>query len=85
MIFVEEAVEAVDSSDRTRRVGGWCLWGGGVEVGATMEPGGVVVLDVERQDLLGVAPVPDQGPVQALGADGAHPAFGEGVRARLSG
>jgi hypothetical protein len=39
----------------------------------------VVALDVGPQDLLEVAAADDQQPVQALGADGALPAFGNGV------
>ena len=40
----------------------------------------VVMLDVDPQDLLEVAAPDDQQPVQALGTDGAHPAFRVGIR-----
>jgi hypothetical protein len=40
----------------------------------------VVMLDVGAQDLLEVAATDDQQPVEALGADGAHPALRVGIR-----
>jgi hypothetical protein len=40
---------------------------------------GVVVLDVDPQHLLEVAPADNQQPVQSLGADRPDPAFGVGV------
>jgi hypothetical protein len=40
----------------------------------------VVVPSVDPKDLLKVAAADDQQPVQALGADGPNPPFGEGVR-----
>jgi putative transposase len=47
--------------------------------GRPVRPVGVVVLDVDSEDLLEVAAPEDQQPVQALGAGGADPAFGVGV------
>jgi hypothetical protein len=47
-----------------------------IEVNAAVRPAGVVVLDIPGEDTLQVWPVPDQCPVQTLGADGAYPAFG---------
>ena len=40
----------------------------------------VVMLEVGAQDLLEVATADDQQPVEALGADGAYPALGVGIR-----
>src|SRR3954464_4337512 len=53
---------------------------GDAKVDAPMGTGGVVVLHVDGEHLLEVAPVPDQQPVQALGPDCTHPALREGVR-----
>lgn len=71
LIFVDSAVEAVDASDRPAWIAGWGQRVGGVEVEAAVGAGGGVVLDVGRQDLFGVASVPDQGLVEAFGANGA--------------
>ena len=47
-----------------------------------MRPVGVVVRYVRVEHALEVASVEDQEPVEALGADGADEALGEGVRLR---
>jgi hypothetical protein len=47
-----------------------------------MWPGVVVVLDELAEDIFKVPAAEDQQVVQALAANGAHPALGEGVRAR---
>jgi hypothetical protein len=53
-----------------------------LQVDAAARPAGVVVLSIAGQYALQVPAVPDQGPVQTLGANGAYPAFGVGVRPR---
>jgi hypothetical protein len=45
-----------------------------------MSPLAVVVVDVDAEDMLEVAAVEDQQPVEALTADGADEAFGDRVR-----
>ena len=49
-----------------------------------MWPLAVVVVDVGAEDVLEVAAVDDQQPVQALGADRADESFGDRVRFRRS-
>ncbi len=82
-VFVDEAAEDVNPLDGSSRLGApgsvW-LGDGDVEVEAAVGAGAVVVPDVVSQDSLKVATVPDQDPVQALGPQGAYPAFGVGVR-----
>src|SRR3954467_2824147 len=53
---------------------------GHAKVDAPMGPGGVVMLHVDGEHLLEVAPVPDQQPHLAFGPDRAHPALRECVR-----
>jgi hypothetical protein len=74
------ASDAVKVGERSRLGFGFAgVWRSLVEgaVGAMC----VVVLDVGREDSFEVAAVEDQEPVEALAADAADPAFGEGVRA----
>jgi hypothetical protein len=42
----------------------------------------VVVAAVDAEDVFEVAPAEDEDPVEAVSADGAHPALGEGVGVR---
>ncbi len=44
-----------------------------------MRPVGVVVVDVDAEDALELLAAGDQEPVEAVAADGADEAFGEGV------
>jgi hypothetical protein len=81
-VFVDETAEAVDPfdlPDAARRRWAVCRqWG--LQVEASVWPRGVVVLDVDGEDVFEVAAVADQEPVQAFGPHGADPAFGVGVR-----
>jgi len=45
-----------------------------------VRPVGVVVLDVDAQHALELSSARDQHPIEAVAADRADPAFGEGVR-----
>jgi len=45
-----------------------------------VRPVGVVVLDVDAQHALELSSARDQQPIEAVAADRADPAFGEGVR-----
>ena len=49
------------------------------EVERTVWPVLVVMAAVDAEDVLEVTPAEDQDPVEALGAERAHPAFGVGV------
>jgi hypothetical protein len=53
-----------------------------LKIEPAMEPSLVVVLDVGPKDAFQVSSAEDQGPVQALGPDGAHPSFPERVGVR---
>jgi hypothetical protein len=75
---VDEAAEAVDPFDLPKRSRLWPAIGApvlGLKVEASVWPSGVVVLDVDSQDVFEVAAVADQQPVEAFGPDGADPAF----------
>jgi hypothetical protein len=50
-----------------------------------MRPVLVVVAAVDAEHVLEVAAPEDEDPVEAVGANGAHPPLGEGVRVRLWG
>src|SRR5512132_1712782 len=85
-VLMYETAEDVDSFDPSGRAR-WCAhlgWSGRrsgyVEVDASVWTGWVVVRQVRGEDPVQVAVVADQDPVQAFGANGAHPAFGVGVR-----
>jgi hypothetical protein len=83
-VFVDEAAEALaalELADRswvdeveTRR---WC---GRFQFERAVRPVGVVVLDVDAQHTLALSSARDQQPIEAVAADRADPAFGEGVR-----
>ena len=47
-----------------------------------MRPMRVVVVDVDAKDTFKLSAAADQEPVEAVAADGAHPALGERVRLR---
>jgi hypothetical protein len=47
-----------------------------------VRPMRVVVLDVDAQDVFELSAACDQEPVEAIAADGAHPALGERIRVR---
>lgn len=74
-----EDVNPLDASSRLGAAGSVWLGNGDVQVEAAVGAGGVVVPDIVSQDSLKVATVPDQDPIQALGLQGAYPAFGVGV------
>jgi hypothetical protein len=57
--------------------GRWC---GRFQVECAVRPVGVVVLDVDAQHALELSSARDQHPIEAVAADRADPAFGEGVR-----
>ena len=84
MVFVEESAEQVVSMHLAwlavaddAQIGGWIRRFQSERSVRTM---GIVVGGVDPQDLLQMASSDDQQPVQALGADGANPALGVGVR-----
>jgi hypothetical protein len=84
MVFVEKSAEQVVSMHLAwlavaddAPIGGWIRRFQSERSVRTM---GVVVGGVDPQDLLQMASSDDQQPVQALGADGANPALGVGVR-----
>jgi hypothetical protein len=71
-----EDVDAVDSPSGSPRGGvNRCRYGR-LEVHSPVGPAGVEVLNVGMQDSLQMGAVPDEHPVQALGADRAHEPFG---------
>src|SRR6266542_6761984 len=83
VVLVDEAAEAVTALDRAA--------GRGLaaaprlrrtQVERAVRPLAVVVLDVRAEDVLEVAAVEDQQPVQALGADGADEPLRDRVRLR---
>jgi hypothetical protein len=55
---------------------------GRLEVEGAMWPVGVVVLDVDMEDVLELPAAYDQQPVETVAADRANPALREGVRVR---
>jgi hypothetical protein len=81
-VLVEQAAGAVASAHTALLladdgwIGGRIRW---LEPERPVWPVGVVVLDVDSEDLLEVAAPEDQQPVQTLGADGADPPLGVGV------
>jgi hypothetical protein len=84
MVFVEKSAEQVVSMHLAwlavaddAQIGGWIRRFQSERSVRTM---GVVVGGVDPQDLLQMASSDEQQPVQALGADGANPALGVGVR-----
>ncbi len=54
----------------------WCWW---CQSECSVRPVAVVMIDVDAEDVLELAPACDQDPVEAVPADGADPAFGECV------
>jgi hypothetical protein len=82
-VFVDQSAEEVVSAEvlaRAARVGrdrlaavGW------QEAQRTMRPVLVVMPTVDAEHLLEVASAEDENAVEAVGAEGAHPAFGVGV------
>jgi hypothetical protein len=56
------------------------VWRGELE--RVVRPVPVVVVGVHAQDALEMAPSEDQDPVEAVAADGSHPALSESVRVR---
>jgi len=85
MVLMDQAIEDVGWLDVPGQVGalGGALrrrdrdWDG--EVDAAVRSSRVVVPQIGGEDALQVMTVPDQCPVQTLGADGAHPTLGVGV------
>jgi hypothetical protein len=82
-VLVQEAAKQIASVDSGRliladdsqsRTGRW-----GLKRQRPVRAMGVVVRDVDPKGLFEVASANDQQPVQALGADGLHPALGNGV------
>ena len=67
------------------RFGDRCLVAWRTEVPSSMRPLSVVAPRVLGKDAAQVPLAEDQHPVGDLGADGQHEAFGEAVRAWLSG
>ena len=55
-------------------------WGWGLELERAVRPLGVVVVDIDAEDMLEVATVEDQQPVEALGTHRSDEAFGDRVR-----
>jgi len=83
VVFVDEAAEDVDAFDVGEACGGrqrrYRRRGGGyrdIKVDAAMRPGGVVVPQILCEHSAEMSGVPDQGPVEAFGSDGADPPFG---------
>lgn len=81
VVLVDESAEQVPAHDPPGDsvwldvVAQW--WG---QLEAAVRPDGVVVQNVHREDPLEATRTGDECPVQALGPDGAHPAFGVGIR-----
>jgi hypothetical protein len=80
---VDEAAEEVASAE----AGGRVEWrrvaaGGRQELQRPMWPVLVVMAAVDAEHVLEVAAAQDEDPVEAVGANGAHPALGKGVRVR---
>ena len=84
---MDESAEHVDPVDMpdVPEAGGCRLsrWDGRIKVDAAVWPSGVVVRNISGQDVLEVAAVADQHPVEAFGPDGAHPPLGVGVGPRI--
>jgi len=81
-VLVDQSAEEIDAFDRGRRVdvsGAGCRY---IQADPAVRPSGVVMPDVDLQDVLEVPAVEDQGPVQAFLPHGAHPALGVGVGPR---
>ena len=87
-VFVDDSAETVATLDASRigRItpNTGVLRSGGASFKRAMRPVALVVVDVDPEHMLEVAPVHDQQPVQALGADGADEALGDRVRLRRS-
>jgi hypothetical protein len=71
---VDQAAESVSSFDSVVVCGcyereGWPLGSGRPEFEAAVRPVGVVVVDVDAEDVLEVPAAEDEGPVEALGPD----------------
>ena len=81
---MEETAEPVVSAHcalpvlaHDRRIGGWIRR---LQLKRPVRAMGVVVVDIDEKDLFQVASPDDQEPVEALGAGGARPPLGIGVR-----
>ena len=82
---MDEAAEAVAAVDRTRGRGLGLACASRLrrtQVERAVPPLAVVVVDEHAEDVLEVAAVEDQQPVQTVGADGTDEAFGDRVRFR---
>ena len=77
-VMVEEAAEAIVPFDWADRDLWWRV--GRLEPEAAVRALGVVVLEIVANDTGEMAPVPEQGPVEALAADRADEAFAAGAR-----
>jgi len=82
-VLVDQPAENVDAFDACARIGGRLgrspPGDRNLEVDAAVGSGSVVVPEVGGEDALQVMTVPDQCPVQTLGAHGTHSTFGIGV------
>ena len=86
-VFVDQAAESVSSLDSALlwwcyELEGWLLGSGWLEFEAAVRPVGVVVVDVDVEDVLEVSAAADQDPVEALASDGPDAALGVGVGPR---
>ena len=83
VVLVDEAAEAVMT---VNRAADWPLAGARrlrrAQVERAVRPLTVVVVRVDAKDVLEVAPVQDQQPVEALRADGANESLSDRVRLR---
>ena len=84
---MDQAAESVSSFDGVVVCGcyeheGWSLGSGRLEFEAAVWPVGVVVVDVDAEDVLEVSAAADQDPVEALTSDGPDAALGVSVGPR---
>ena len=83
LVFVDEAAEQIG----TANVGGRCRWRRIASVWREQLEGAVwpvvvVVAAVDAEHVFEMAAAKDEDPVEAVGANGAYPTLGEGVRVR---
>jgi hypothetical protein len=86
-VFVDQSAEAISTFDLVWLRCGcetdhWLLWIGRSQVEGSVWPVAVVMVEEDAERSFEMLAVDDEEPVEALRADGAHEALGDGVRLR---